>query len=296
VPIIIKNESTYETFSRYTQEQPWKPFKPPSDAARFSEADNAEHAMFEEMQDSYDRNNKRLDSARGYKSFARAWNLRMSNLYKEKLDGKEDVLALNRKSCKQLQQHFDEMKKHEELKAMSQKNDCPLMRRAEEVFRQTRHQMAPHQTATTCTPVDYNLLHLGRPQFGAPFALNTEIAANAFQYNQHNETNPPIVYKAPPLERPVTVARSLLGPLFLANTCCWKCGHRRKKHNQLGVPFGDHCHSNCLHEQCSKCWERLQEHNNGIQVGPFCTKLVNTEKSDYSKWWKSTPPNQTGII
>ena len=291
VPELIEKETTCESFARLTKEQPWIPFRNPKEASVFDSVDNAECEMFDEMKGSYERHCKRLDSAKGYKTFAKAWNLQALNLFKAQLDG-QDVTLVRRKTCRQLQEHFDLMLKHEELKQLSEKND-PQMAAMENVFKQTRRQMLPQQSAVTCRPINYNNNQTGRPLFGVPFALNAEVAANAFQQNTgNNQLNVPIVYKTNAQKELPTLTRSTLGSKFKANTFCWRCGCRKKKHNRLGVPFGDNCEENCSHEQCAKCWMRVEEHPKG-HVGPFCTGTVS-DKSDYEDWWKQC--NQTGVI
>jgi len=286
VPELIQHETTYESFSRLTQQQPWMPFRNPKEASLFNDTDKAEYKLFDEMKESYDRDCKRLDAPKGYKTFAKSWNLQVSNLFKAQLDGQE-VTLVKRKTCRQLQDHYDTMVKHDELKRLSEKND-PLMASMEVVFKQTRRQMLPHQSATTCRPINYNN-NLGANTFGVPFALNPEVSVNAFQ---HNAARTGIEFKNHVPKAMPTLTRAVLGPRFKANAFCSKCGYRKKKHNQLGVAFGDNCVNNCLHQQCSKCWIRTEEHVTGY-VGPFCT-TTTSNKSDCEQWWK--PDNQTGII
>jgi len=157
------------------------------------------------------------------------------------------------------------------------------------VLTTTRRQLPPHQAVHNCTPVDFNQV-VGRPLFGVPLVLNTDVAAAAFQTNQQ-ATGPPILYRPLP-ERPVLQAkRSVLGKKFRALKFCWRCGFQKKLHLRANVPFGDNCHSNCLHDECSKCGWRLEDFHDGNMVGPFCPRQA-TQK-DCGDWYKKV---QTGII
>jgi len=285
VPEIVKNQSAYANFSRATKEQPWVPFRSQRDASSFNEVDNEEMSMFDEMRESYDRHAKRLDSGKGYKTFAKAWNLRVANLYKAKLDGMK-VTVVNRKSYVQLQQHCDDVERHKELQALSRKRSDPAMQRMEDVFRTTRRAMAPHQEAVICDPIDYNNIRgLGRPQFGVPLALNTEITANAFEYTQNGAA---IIYRRPnnQLATAQPITRDALTSSFNARTHCWRCGCQRKTHLRLSIPFGDGCYGNCLHDECSKCCERVEDYHMDRFIGPHCPKATSSKSQVAHKWYK----------
>jgi len=289
VPLIVNNESTHASFSEATKGQPWVPFKSPREASSFTDIDNAELAMFDEMKDSYSRTAK-LDAGKGYKTFAKAWNLRVSNLYKAKLDGMTDVVVVNRKSYVELQRHYDEVLKQKELEQISKKNDA-AMQDMERVFKQTRRDVATtqHQDTQQCQPIRYDTT-LGRPQFGVPFALNTNIVANAFHCNQQNNG---IVYRAPNTVAVTPMTRNELGASFKARTHCWRCGYQRKTHVRLGISFGDGCHGNCLFDECSKCCERVSDCHPDKRHGPHCTKSVSGNSKVAHLWY---PTTETGII
>ena len=95
LPKIIDSESTHATFIRKSMETPWVPFRHPSESTQFTELDKAEHALFDSMTDDYDRNQRRLDSGKGYKQFEKAWDLHVANLFKAKLEGNNEVLVIN---------------------------------------------------------------------------------------------------------------------------------------------------------------------------------------------------------
>lgn len=287
-PEIIKKESTYETYMRLTQERPWVPFKHPRDIAEFTDVDTEEMVLFDSMSPSYDRHGKfRLDAARGYGSFARAWNIEAGNRYKAQLDGQEDVVLVNRKTYLQLQEHFDIMEKQKELARLQSKTD-PNMREMEATFKATRSRMLPHQHATCCRPVDYNNTNItGRAIFGVPYALNATVAANAFQHNPQSHQNAPILFRQAQQLGPVkTFTRKELGANFKAKTYCWRCGYQRKTHIRFGIPFGNDCHSNCLFDQCSKCGWRIKECHAGSAYGPHCPRDTSETSTVAGEWFK----------
>jgi len=194
VPTLAENEKTCDRFAHLTEQQPWVPFKHPKESATFSNVDRDEEALFKEMHGNCDRYQQKLDHATGHKSFARAWNFQVSALFKEQLEGNE-VTPVNRKSYKQLQDCYDLLQRIKELQSLANKTD-PHMQRLENELRATRTR-TPHQFACNCQPINCNT-NLGRPQFGAPCALNTEIAANAFQHNNPmTNGEAPITFRVP---------------------------------------------------------------------------------------------------
>jgi len=115
LPLIADHESTYQTYLARTQEAPWVPLAHPKDAANFTDLDKAEHELFDTLSPTYDRQLKKLDAPKGYKTFAKVWDLHVANRLKESLQGEEDVLLINRLSHTQLQDHCDNKEKHEQL-------------------------------------------------------------------------------------------------------------------------------------------------------------------------------------
>ena len=98
MPTVIENERTYDTFVRKTQNTHWIPFAHPKDSAIHTTRDKAEYELFDDMRKSYDRRAKQLDGPRGYKSFAKAWNLQASNLCRGLVDGSYSNELINHKS------------------------------------------------------------------------------------------------------------------------------------------------------------------------------------------------------
>jgi len=187
VPKVVANENTHETFCRKTNDMPWVPFAALKDASAWSELDKAEHTLFDEMSPSYSRQ-AGLDTAKGYKTFAKAWDLQVANLYSAAVTGDTGVQHVNWKSYMQLQQHYDNLKRQKELLAeAAMMNTDEQMKNIDRVFKSARQdaRTQPHQLATQqLTNVSYNP-QLGLPQFGVPLALNTNIAARAFQHNRN---------------------------------------------------------------------------------------------------------------
>lgn len=280
-PAIFNNESTCASFCRLTAQQPWVPFKDPKLVSSFTAIDNAEMALFDEMEENYDRRGV-LSSARGYKTFAKAWNLHLANLFARQLAG-EKVVLVNRKSAVQLQEHYDRKVRYQELQNLAKRNEKdPIMKRTEKCLRDSRKSMAPHQTSVTTTPVQYNQ-QLGRPQFGAPYALNTEIIVNAFQ---HDRSKTAIEFKSTQAAGSETrITREALGKEFKAKAFCWRCGFSKKEHLRASQSFGLDCKYNCSHEECSKCYTRItfECHANG-RIGPHCVNEPHPTKSKFSEW------------
>jgi len=290
VATVVENEKTCDTFIRKTQEAPWVPFAHPKDAATFSAMDKAEHQLFDEMAPSYSRDSRRLDGPAGCKTFSKAWDLQVANLYRASIDGDADVQRINRKSYVQLQDHSDILKRQKEMLAESMANDSHILE-VERVFRTTRREMQqqPHQsTAPNLSQMLYQQ-QLGCPQFGVPLALNTPIVAGAFQ--QSTGMGPPTTFRSP---RPAVtvVSKTALGKLFRFNKYCWRCGFQKRAHVRSGTPFGDKCIGNCGYEQCSKCNQRIFDcHSIGL-VGPHCP-LEATERTP--DWWKEDE-EKSGVI
>jgi len=284
MPKIEENERTYDTFVRKTQEVPWTPFAHPKDAYNFTPQDKAEHELFDEMSSSYSRDARRLDGPTGYRTFSKAWDLHVANRIRDSHTG-DSVQKINRKSFLQLQDHYDNLLKQKELLTEAMNNDEEL-KRVECVFKQTRREITPHQSATSqLTNITYNHT-LGVPQFGVPLALNTTILAGAFQHRQSNTFGPPIMYRTqkPPQQ---LATRGSLGKLFKSNKYCWRCGFQKKTHVRSGTPFGDKCYRNCGYEQCSKCNQRVVDcHAIGL-VGPHCAnEAVPSTEEMVADWWK----------
>jgi len=233
------------------------------------------------MHADYDRSS-RLDGPRGYKSFARAWDIHVANRFKSKLDGNEDALIINRKSCIQLQQHYDILVQQKDLLKMSSQNDTEF-KILESELRDSRKAMAPHQAAINVGPIIFP--QVGRPVFGAPLALNPTVTAAAFQYGtQANDA--PIAYRKPTLT-PMKIinTRAGLGKAFKSTKYCWKCGYQKKFHSRFGYPFGDSCNNNCGYEECSKCGWRITDYHGDNEYGPFCKREFARKQCD--DWYKT---------
>jgi len=143
VPKVVENKNTYETFCCTTLQSPWVPFSALKDASTWTQLDKAEHKLFDEMSPSYLRT-AGLDTAKGYKTFAKAWDLQVANLYSAAVSGHSGIQRVNRKSYIQLQQHCDNLKKHKEPLAKSASiNNDKHMKQVEGVFRSTRRELGP---------------------------------------------------------------------------------------------------------------------------------------------------------
>ena len=86
LPEILQCESAHESFCRLTKNAPWTPFKEPNKGP-FDEVDKVEHALFDALSPSCDRTATRLDSAKGCKTFAKAWDLELTSLHTRELEG-----------------------------------------------------------------------------------------------------------------------------------------------------------------------------------------------------------------
>jgi len=121
LPEIPQPESTHESVCRLTKNAPWTPFEEPNKGPS-DEVDKVKHALFGALSPNCDRTGTRLDSAKGCKTFAKAWDLELASLCTRKLEG-EAVTLTNRKSCLQLQQHFDNLVRHKESLALAAARD-----------------------------------------------------------------------------------------------------------------------------------------------------------------------------
>jgi len=83
LPATVNKETTLEAFNRLTQGRPWVPFKHPKEPQ--TEADVAEHALFDELSKSHDRHAACLNSVKGHKRFAVEWDRQVANRYEERL-------------------------------------------------------------------------------------------------------------------------------------------------------------------------------------------------------------------
>ena len=160
-----------------------------------------------------------------------------------------------------------------------------------EEFRATRRLMPPTQDVHHCQPIQHQR-HLGNPLFGAPTALNAEIAAGAYQ--QNNGRNIPHMCRRIPTQQIAPIARSALGPTFRAKKCCWRCGWQKTLHLRAGMPFGDSCTGNLGCEHCSKCWNRATECHMGDRIGPHCNKEAGA-RSKQRDWCAATQGPKTGM-
>jgi len=289
----VENERTHDAFVRKTQNTQWMPFAHPKDHLSFAALEKAECRLFDELSPSCQRDCKRLDSAKGYKTFAKAWDLHVANLHRSAVEGGwgDGVQRTNRKSCVQLQERFDTLKRHKELIDLSSRHD-PQLQRTECVFKRTRKDLPPHQSAASVLPDIAHNSQLGRPQFGVPMTLNTQFAAAAFQHN-NTALGPAVVMRLAQLPTKAAT-RSSLGKLFKQNKHCWRCGFQKRPHVRSGAPFGDKCRDNCLCEQCSKCNQRVVDHHAKEFVGPRCPHpTAEATLNNVSDWCKEGPATGT---
>jgi len=255
LPTVVNKESTMEAFNRLTQGRPWVPFKNPKEPQ--TELDAAECALFDDLSKSHDRHAACLNSAKGYKRFAVEWDRQVANRHKTRLsaldgstleDDESDTNAVivNRKTYLQLQQHCDNLQSQKRSAALARPND-PVRERLETDLRTSRREMAPHQSATETQPTIYNH-NLGRPQFGAPTALNATIAARAVRCDPFRVGNAPCQLNQ------ITLSKCNVGTTgngFNGNKCCCKCGFTRRQHNIVEASFGVKCTTNAGGEECS---------------------------------------------
>ena len=159
------------------------------------------------------------------------------------------------------------MEKQKEYERMNK--EIGQITHVDNVFRSTRRQLLPHQSAATSLPSHTYNPQLGVPQFGVPMALNTTVAANAF--HQNTGTNGPAIRFRSQQQIPnLQPTKGALGKLFKGNRYCWKCGFQKRFHTRSATPFGDRCSGNCGYEQCSKCNNRLVDFHRPGWVGPHC--------------------------
>jgi len=117
------------------------PFEHPKEASTFALLDKEEHRSFNEMSESHSRLG-RLDGPKGHRTFSQAWDLHVANRVRERHEG-ISVQTINRKSIVQLQEHYDNLKKHQELLPESMNNNDEQLQLVERVFKRTRRELEP---------------------------------------------------------------------------------------------------------------------------------------------------------
>jgi len=229
-------------------------------------------SLFDKMEPNCDRNAKNLSAAKGYKTFAKAWNFHVSNLFTRKLAGTTSVVVINRKSTVQLQQHYDKRKHHKELQNLMNKSD-PLMQHLKKDLRKTRKRHRPshnHGNVSTCAmqpsiwqstiwcPLCFECWHSSK-------CAPSQCATNCFWLQTAKPNASQKNFKRHPNQ---IIAASL-----------------KKEHLQARRPFGTDCTAKCGHKKCSKCCCRItfDHHKNGW-IGPHGVVHPHPTQSECSKW------------
>ncbi|CAB9518950.1 hypothetical protein SEMRO_976_G226900.1 [Seminavis robusta] len=246
------------------------------------------------MRRDYYRYSTSLYSARGYGRFSEKWDIEVARRFMrrmEQADANDNTVLVRRKTPKQLQDHYDDFIAKIRRTHLVSAND-PAMNELDATLRNNRRNRQPTQQAEIVQGIQYNQMFGGQTPFGTPTALNTNIAAsgmvNAPRASQQMAPFALRTVNPNQIARPTTM--NPVGPNYRRNKYCVKCGYSKRLHGQLKHVFGFGCDSNCGHEQCSKCGERVELHNNPQRVGPYCHKAAFAGSSFYD-WYKEPVEN-----
>jgi len=107
LPPSIGRETTLQSFRRLTLEAPWIPFRTINSEKPPTELDLAEYRLFEDFL-STGRHSPHVSpgAARGFNQLEREWNLEAAKRFRAWSSGEQDVELINRKSTKQLMDHW----------------------------------------------------------------------------------------------------------------------------------------------------------------------------------------------
>jgi len=264
-------ETSLQTFSRLTNQEPWIPFRPLNTTTPKTQLDFAEYQLFQTMKKDFKRHIS-PGQPHGYKDFELAWNLEVAERYRKFMDSDYNntyITIINRKSFIQLQQHHDDVIESERIGRVVVNNQMTTFN---EVMTETRQLTAP-RTGRIATPMVYPATGLETP-FGAPTTLNPDIGRQGVRGNTNvNQGVSPWVVQAPTYNLPVHPLAN-----FNKKTWCVKCGYQKKQHTKE-ERFG----TKCNRDYCANCGEMCHHHNQNC-IGPRCTKMPKYN-SPYKLWY-----------
>jgi hypothetical protein len=99
-------KSTMALFTQYMAGNPWLDFEKEGSTSDIAEA---EHKLFVEMMDKYDRNADLGNKIKGYKKFEFDWNQEAGKRMKRVAEGESDDILVNRKKADDLVRYYDRL-------------------------------------------------------------------------------------------------------------------------------------------------------------------------------------------
>jgi hypothetical protein len=274
LPEIRRSETTMEAYERLTNKQPWIPFN--SGNCTMTEVDRAEVDLFEEMRCDYSLSAP-LRAPNGLNSFKVAWNLKVAERYKEKIEtGDETIVLINRKNVDYLRDHWQRVNSRNatgQRVEPTNQGETSELERMNETLRSNRRNVSvpPLQQAT---PIHY--AQDGQMPVGRPMILNTNIVAHGLVPASNNA-------RIAPWRIPLQTNAAPINPLtnFRRRTWCITCGFQKAEHTKeerFGKP--------CCRDYCGKCHQRKEFHSdNGFRMGPFCNKMPHPIGSKHHFWY-----------
>jgi len=266
-------ETSMQSFTRLTNQQPWIPFRKVNATTPKSPVDFEEEGLFNRLHKEYKRNVSPGTPRYGYRDFELAWNIEVAERYRKKMeDDNDDIVLINRKSYLQLQEHYDDILQSERMSRICDPN-CNHLQQLNETMRETR-QWVTTPTGRVAERIQYRVT--GRPMpFGNPTTFNPSVTRHAVTAYNGTHQAVPWTLAAPPRaeDHSDDVLRN-----FNRRTWCLTCGFRKRDH-QIEESFG----TKCKRDYCANCM-LLKKHDHPYGMGPRC-RNKRRESSPYVYWY-----------
>jgi len=170
-------ESSMQSFSRLTNEQPWVPFRKTNAATPKITLDLEEEGLFNCPHKDCKRHVSPGTPRCGCRDFELTWNVEVAERHRKRIeDDTEEIVLINGKSYMQLQEHCDDIMESERMSEICDPN-CPRLRQLNTTTMQTRQQVGP-PTGRMAEAIQCRNAGLSTP-FGAPTAFNSDVAGHA---------------------------------------------------------------------------------------------------------------------
>jgi len=191
-------ETSMQSFSRLTNEQPWVPFRKINATTPKTALDLEEEGLFNRLHKDYKRHVSPGTPRFGYRDFELSWNIEVAERYHKKMEvgDDEEVVLINRKSYMHLQQHCDDIVESNRMSKICDPN-CQRLQQLNATMRETRQQVgAP--TGRVAESIQYRNTGLPMP-VGAPTTFNPATTRHAIIGNHNVRQAVPWNIEAPPL-------------------------------------------------------------------------------------------------
>ena len=209
----------------------------------------------------------------GFHDFEKAWNTEVANRLAQKLESlddnnEEEIVLINRKSTKQLQQHCDHCQEMKRMAALSKEWDA-FFKTANEQLRESRNRAVnPH--GLVAPPTHANTTG-GSVPIGHPTTCNVQQLATI---NQQQAVNVPWTLAHPAHNNPGDPLHN-----FKHTKWCTTCGCQKKVHVRE-ESFG----LKCQRGHCAKCgWLKNHHSKSNYKMGPFCRNQAKSN-SPHNLW------------